>query len=378
VLRGYSVEAPLTPDMSIATALRLKTVQTTAMVLLLTEGWFEPPRTQGAHLSTLVQQILSTVAQLGGASIAQLYAVLCGPDAPFTNVSKSDLVALVRHLGEKELLIQDSSGVLLHGRVGEKFVNHYSFYAAFATDEEFRIVSGGKALGTLPISQLLTAGQRILFAGKTWIVDEVDEAKRTIYVTRTRGGVPPLFNGGFGRIHTRVRQKMRQILEGEELPPFLDETAKRFVVEGRKGYRERRLETVYMLDLGSEVLILTWLGDHANEALACLFTYHGLVACPAGPGVEVRKGLKTTEDVLTALAKIASEPVPELDLLLAKAENLVREKWDWSLPDVLLRRTYASLNLNIDEAKEWALATALQDLQRYILAPPRPHSGATA
>ncbi|MCB1863736.1 MAG: DEAD/DEAH box helicase, partial [Gammaproteobacteria bacterium] len=187
------------------------TVRMVAMISLLLEGWFEPPMARGAHLSTLVQQMLSFIAQNGGATIGQLYSLLCAPATPFEGVSKGEFVELVRHLGQKELLAQDSTGTLLHGRVGEKFVNHYTFYAAFAADEEFRIVSGGRTLGTLPVSQALTVGQRILFAGKTWRVEEIDEAQKTIFVARAGGGTPPLFSGGAGRVHTRVRQRMREL-----------------------------------------------------------------------------------------------------------------------------------------------------------------------
>jgi ATP-dependent Lhr-like helicase len=74
-----------------------------AMISLLLEGWFEPPAAHGAHLSTLVQQVLSHVAQNGGATIGQLYGLLCAPAAPFAGVTKDEFVELVRHLGVKEL-----------------------------------------------------------------------------------------------------------------------------------------------------------------------------------------------------------------------------------------------------------------------------------
>ena len=128
-------------------------------------------------------------------------------------------MSLVRHLGTKELLVQDSSGLLLHGPLGEKFVNHYTFYAAFASDEEFRLVAGTRTLGTLPVSQMLSIGQRILFAGKTWIVEMVDEPQKVIFVKRASGGAPPLFSGGSGRVHTKVRQRMRELLAS--LPNWL-------------------------------------------------------------------------------------------------------------------------------------------------------------
>ena len=44
---------------------------------------------------------------------------------------------------------------------------------------------------------------------------------------------------------------------------------------------------------------------------------------------------------------------PPLDLLLENVQNLQREKWDWALPDGLLRKAYASHYLDVDEALDW-------------------------
>ena len=354
ILRGYCVEGALDPKSSIADELRLDTLKMTAMISLLLEGWFEPPMAHGAHFSTLIQQMLSFIAQNGGATIGQLYALLCGPSTPFAGVSKEEFVELVRHLGQKDLLTQDSAGTLLHGQLGEKFVNHYTFYASFAADEEFRIVTGGRMLGTLPVSQALTVGQRILFAGKTWRVEEIDEEQKTIFVVRAGGGAPPLFSGGAGRTHTRVRQRMRQLLESREVPPYLDEVAKRFLAEGRANYAARSLAQALFVDQGSELLLLTWLGDAANEALACLLQRRGFTASAGGPGVEVLKGTKSSDEILDALFDAGIDDSPSLDDLLAETKNLQRQKWDWALPDRLLRRAYASLYLDLGEALMWA------------------------
>lgn len=354
ILRGYCIEDALAVDSSLDTRLRLGTVQMVAQISLLLENWFEPPRVQGMHLSTLIQQILSSIAQTGGATAGQLYGLLCAPGTPFSRVSKAEFIELLRHLGQKELLLQDSSGVLLHGRVGEKFVNHYSFYAAFAADEEFRIVAGGKTLGTIPVVQMMTAGQRILFAGKTWRVDEVDEPQKTIYVTRTSGGVPPLFSGGAGRIHTRVRQYMRKLLEENSVPIFLDDAAHRFLAEARDCYKRMELSHQVIVDQGAEVMLLTWLGDAANEAIACLLIRRGFTATPSGPGVEVFKGGYTVDEIMDALLDAAIDEPPPLDMLLENVQNLQREKWDWALPDGLLRKAYASHYLDMDEALDWA------------------------
>src|SRR3569623_1168043 len=273
ILRGYCVEDALGGRSSLSTELRLGTVQMTAMITQLLEGWFEPPISNVAHLSTLVQQILSVIAQYGGATVGQLYALLCAQETPFAGISKEEFMELVRHLGHKDILMQDSSGVLLHGCLGEKVVNHYTFYAAFPTDEEFRVVAKGKTLGTIPVSQMLTAGQRILFAGKTWLNDEIDDSQISIYVTRASGGGPPLFSGGAGRSHTRVRQRMRQLLESTDMPAFLDEVASRFLTEARQNYAACNLAQASVVDLGNECQILTWLGDVLQTRPSLVYSF---------------------------------------------------------------------------------------------------------
>lgn len=358
ILRGYVIEDALDGSSPLGSRLRLATVQTAAAVSLLIEQWFEPAKVSGAHLSTLIQQLLSAIAQHGGLTAAEAYRLLCAGDAPFSAVPTSAFAELLRHLGQEEILVQDNSGLLLHGRVGEKLVNHYTFYAAFASDEEFRIVAGGRTLGTLPISQMLSSGQRILFGGRTWRVESIDEAQKTIYVAPASGGAPPLFSGGAGRVHTAVRQRMREIYMGSDALGYLDSAAQSLVDEGRRAFSSYELTRRDLIDQGATVLIATWLGDDANEALACLLTHRGLPAAADDLGIEVRKSGHDTDEIERALAALAFEPAPSIDALLSGAQSLMREKWDWLLPPSLLRLSYASLHLDLPEAYQWLRARA--------------------
>lgn len=353
ILRGYVIEDALDKQPDLATDLRLDTVQTAAVISLLLENWFEPPVIHGAHFSTLIQQLLSAIAQYGGLQAAQAYKLLCAAYGPFSGVSKDAFAELLRHLGQEEILTQDGSGLLLHGRLGDKFVNHYSFYAAFTSEEEFRIIAGGKTLGTLPVEQMLAVGQRILFGGRTWLVEDINEAHKAIHVSPAKGGAPPLFSGGMGRVHTRVRHRMREIYEATAPLPFLDSTAQRFLEEGRQAYQQAELEQRLMLDQGNSALLLTWLGDGANEALACLMMSRGFQASVGRLGVEITKASKTLEELEDALADAASVSPPPVEEMLGNVGNLTRQKWDWLLSPYLLRVSYASLNLNMDEGMEW-------------------------
>ncbi|HHA2896521.1 TPA: DEAD/DEAH box helicase [Stenotrophomonas maltophilia] len=353
VLRGYVIEDAIDAESTLKTRLRLDTVQSTACVMLLLERWFEPPSVNGLHLSTLVQQLLSSIAQYGGLKAAQAYQLLCADQGPFHGLSQDAFAELLRHLGQEQVLIQDGSGLLLHGPVGDKLVNHYTFYAAFSVDEEFRIVAAGKALGTLPVSQLLTVGQRILFGGRTWLVEQIDDAQKTIYVAAAKGGTPPLFNGTGGQVHTQVRQKMRGLYQQEIKPDFLDPTASRFLQEAQSAYRQLSLDGKVLLDQGSDALLLTWLGDSSNEAIACLLNAQGFTSQAGRLGVEISKGARSLDDVIKVLGRVAKMPLPSPETLLHSANNLVTQKWDGLLPPRLLRRSYASLKLDLEEATAW-------------------------
>lgn len=357
ILRGYVIEDALEEKANLEARLRLDTVQTAAVISLLLENWFEPPAIHGAHYSTLVQQLLSSIAQYGGLRAAQAFRLLCAPSGPFERVSKDAFAELLRTLGKEEVLTQDHSGLLLHGRIGDKIVNHYSFYAAFSSDEEFRIVSSGKPLGTLPVSQMMAPSQRILFGGRTWIIEAIDEEHKTIHVAPAKGGAPPLFNGGGGRVHTRVRQRMRDIYLAKDALPFLDPTAQRFLKEGREAFATLTLADRLLLDQGSQAILLTWLGDTANEAIACLLMSHGVHAFTGRLGVEIQRVGLSLEAIEDLLRNIASAPTAPVDELLTKASNLTRQKWDGLLSTHLLRQSYASSNLDLDEALTWLRST---------------------
>lgn len=358
ILRGYAIEQELNDKSHLLTQLREGLFEMGAMVSLLLEGWFEPPKVNGLHLSTLVQQLLSLIAQRGGITAAEAYRVLCASGGPFNNVGKADYVELLRHLGEKKLIQQESSGVLLHGTKGELLVNHYTFYAAFATEDEFRLVSGSNTLGSLPISNVLSVGDFILFAARTWRIEEVDEEGKTIYVKRNVTGKVPHFSSRRGRVHDRVRQRMRDLYEGTSPIGYFDSVASKLANEGRRAYLRFELSQHTFVHAGSSLLFFTWLGDDANEVLAAMLRRRGFTPFVGGPAIEIKGKEIDEKRVADYLIELASELAPSPESLLSDCFNLSQEKWDWALPDVLLKKSFASLHLDIAAAHQWLVLNA--------------------
>lgn len=352
ILRGYAIEDEIHAQSDLRTRLREDLFEFCAMTSLLLEGWVEPPRTQGMHLSTLVQQLLSLIAQRGGLSAAEAFRTLC-TSGPFNTVSKSDFIQLLTHLGAQELLQQDASGLLLHGAKGEALVNHYSFYASFAAEEEFRILSGTRVLGSVPVSSALAVGDFILFAASNWRVDEVDEQSKSIYVTHHGGGRPPRFSSGRGMVHDKVRQRMRELYEGHDALNFLDATASQLIDEGRATYRRYDLQHQSLVGFDGNHLLLTWQGDARNEAIAMFLRMNKVPVMRYGAILEIDQLAADRCRILRELGDLAAVTTPTPQRLLADAFNLCQEKWDWTLPAPLLQSSFASLKLDISGAHAW-------------------------
>ena len=345
-LRVYCKESPLTDGSSLSDLLRQGLVQTISMVRLLARGWFEPPRAQGIHASTLVQQCLSVIAQCGGASAADLWKSLIAEGA-FPKVEKSDFMGLLKSLGEHELIIQDSSGLLLPGVVGERLINHYEFYSAFTSDEEFRLVCDGKTLGSVPVSRPLTKDQRIIFGGRRWQVRDVDLQAKVIIVSAARGGAPPQFDGLGAMVHDVVRKEMRAVLADSAPCPFIDSSAQALLDEARKTFSLLRLGDRYLIESGSKCSLISWLGDYANDALRLLLNHVGLPCHNTGLVIEIDASIDQANAALNAVGSL--DP-GDLNSTLADVENMLREKWDWALPEPLLKRSFASISLDISTA----------------------------
>ncbi|MGB0122023.1 MAG: helicase-related protein, partial [Silvibacterium sp.] len=357
ILRCFAVERKLTSKSNFSDRIREGLVQTIAMVRLLLSRWVEPPRPEALHASTLVQQILSVIAQKGGASATELWATLVRSGI-FDQVGSSDFSALLHTLGVRDLITQDHGGALLPGVLGEKLINQFDFYSAFNTREEFRIIAEGHVLGSLPIEKPLTLGQRIIFGGRRWKVQDIDTHGKVVYVARDRGGVPPSFDGIGGKVHDRVRQEMKQVLAETEPISFLDSKAAEFLEEARQGFKTAGLETKRWFIDGDSILLLGWHGDTVQDALALLLTARGVQA--SNEGAVMRISSTDQQSLQRLLQEIGSGPAPMIFDLKIKPKHAIREKWDWVLPDGLRLRSFVSAQLDLLGAQRLAL-TLSQD-----------------
>jgi len=354
ILRAYVAENEITTASSVSDRLREGLLLTAASIRLLLQGWFEPPQAGGLHLSTLVQQILSMIAERGGVSAVEISRTLIR-DGPFEGLKSAQLITLLRGLGQQDLVAQESSGSLLLGGKGERMVASHDFYAAFASGEEWKIIHDGRALGTLPMSSPVFEGMCIIFGGRRWRILSVCSEPPVLTVTADASGRAPKFDSGRAMVHERVRLEMRKILEETQELEFLDDAAQDMLRQARHFYRDARLDDRMVVMSGDAVLLVPWAGDLAQNALVLMLRLLGLEA-GANEGLIVRCPGWNLDRIKAACSEVLSLPETDFLAMLKDVENLRQSKWDWALPRDLLVQSYASTHLDIEGAKRIAAA----------------------
>lgn len=352
ILRSYNVEQALTDRSSFSDRLRESLVQSIAMIRLLLRSWYEPPNASGLHLSTLVQQVLSVIAERGGAHAGQLYKLLV-TGGSFDGLTQPEFSELLRGLGAKDLITQDSTNLLLLGQTGERLVGSHDFYAAFTSEEEWQIVCQGQTMGTLPISSPIFVGMRLIFAGRRWQVTSVEQEALIVSVVADPGGLPPLFGGGRATTHDTVRSEMRSILSGSDEIGFLDGSAASLLNEARRQYSDLDLSNRNTIRTGETTSLFTWRGDSTNDALVLILRGLGVERVEnEGLYLEVEKCQNDRlHDALSDIAELADV---DYTSFLTDVFNMRRSKWDWALSDSLLKKSFTSLHLSFGGAREAA------------------------
>jgi ATP-dependent Lhr-like helicase len=339
-IRLYIKEADITPTTALPDLLRLQTVQAAVMLQLMVRGWCEPPREQTYHFSTLVQQTLSVLAQQGGgASAVSLYRLF--GSGPFATVDKAMFIEFLRALHSTNTLEQMADGTLIPAKIGEQLLAHYTFYTAFATPEEYRLIApGGKLLGTLPVEVPLPPGTYLIYAGRRWCIEAVDDTARVIDVVPARGGRPPLFSGTGSFVDGTIRAAMLAFYKSEEIPPFLDATARTFVQEGRDYFHRSLLATERIIERGADTRVFLWSGDDILQTLRLELLRRGIPS--ESEEVCLRIENRAPKEVRELLRKIANSPPIDAVTLAKTVPNTRIEKHDRLLSEDLCAREYAA------------------------------------
>ncbi|MCM3782140.1 DEAD/DEAH box helicase [Neobacillus mesonae] len=240
--------------------------------LYLRDKWVEPVATRKKPIGVLYHQTMSTLKSMGEATPAELARnVLTLPS--FKDFNVDEYKQFLQYLLQTDHIQRTEEGSLIIGLDGEKIVNNYRFYAVFKDDEEHVVYNGSEEIGS--ITTVPPPGYCFSLAGKLWKVEEVDTRHKALYVKSAKGKVDTLWLGAGGDIHTKVMQKMRQVLAEHTIYPYLAAGAVQRLERARRLARESGLLTSMIIPAGGDSLfILPWAGSKQYRTLERLLKHN--------------------------------------------------------------------------------------------------------
>ncbi len=361
VLRVFIPEISLdafTNEGNVQSCLRLETFTTTAILELVLSNWYEPPTSHEYAMSTLIQQILSVISEVGSVKALSLWKLLC-KTGPFNLVTPEIFAMILKAIGSHNLISQMRDGDLVLGTDGEKIVSNYNFYTSFKSQEEYTVNYNGTNIGTLPLNQPLELGETFLFAGKGWEVIFFSSEKRQITVKPYKETTMPIAIDGNGmKIHDGVREKIYQLYTSNTVPKYLNRTAVQHFQEGQKFFKYLNLaDNRYVVGLDG-VYIFPWKGDKIMYTIVQILRAYGIKARKIGSYIFASN--ITTIQYKDTVNIINNSPAPSEEKLAARISNLEHDKFDKYLTKELQCIQYGYRNFDVSGAMEFFKNDALK------------------
>lgn len=350
ILRLYTLDRLPNETSSLTERLYPRLVRAVALVDLMLEGWLEPPSAPRFHFSTCVHQVLSVLRQTGGARADQIHDVLCHRGA-FRHIDQRRFASLLRGIASAGLIEQVPTGELILAPAGERIVESYDFYAAFAGRVEYRVECDGQPIGVLPNDSIPGPGEFLLLGGKRWKIVWVDHSTRRIGVVPGKGLKEPRFSGSVGFMHPVVAARMRRVLADSGVPSYLGKSGCDLLVRARDSFAHSGLGSSDVLAGSSLIQWFPWRGGRA------LLT---LELCAKADKIEIER-----DDLCLQYKKISAKDFEEHRQRVASgsfdaahlaelADEPARDRFDPYVSEPLLREAFATEVLDMDAAREAA------------------------
>ena len=323
--------------------------------LYIEERFIEPPARRRMPLSLCFHQTLSVLASAGELTPRRLAErVLSLP--PFQGITKEDYRTLMISMIEHDFLEMTEEKGLIVGLAGERLLKSYKFYAVFKDSEDFTVRAGSDEIGTITTPP--PVGDRFALAGRVWEVEELDVARKLIYVRQVDGKMEVSWPGDFGEIHTKILQRMRRILEEDTVYPYLKPNARRRLEVARRVARNTGMLKHSLVSLGGYTWCLfPWLGTRSFRTLRKFIIRNGSLCKVSNLEFEgcyymtFRMERGNDYDLISHLAGIADTDGIDCQSLVLGGETPLFEKYDEHIPSDLLRKAYATDRLRADEAE---------------------------
>lgn len=321
--------------------------------LYLEERWVEPFERKKKPFSLLAHQTLSTLMTYGELSPPELARnVLLLP--PFRKVvSVEEYRELLRYMMQEEYLQRMDNGGIIVGLRGEKFTNHYSFYAVFQGEEAYHVISGEGEIGTLTNCPMVD--EVFVLAGRAWKTISIDEQRKIIYVVKAPNTRIPAWTGSGGGVHTKIVQRMKGILKETKEYAYLRPNAQKLIFQARRYAADNKLLEHDIFPCDEHTFVLCpWTGTKEIDTVA------KLLSCGLKESMEVQSvssafhylqvtsGLTVEECIQRFRELHVDENNP--DIVLPKGQTPRVDKYDFMVPDTLLRSAFLHNQMDVSAA----------------------------
>ena len=323
--------------------------------LYIEERFIEPPQRRKMPMSLLFHQTLSVLAASGELTPRRLAErVLSLP--PFAQVAKEDYRTLMVSMIEHDFLEMTEEKGLIVGMAGERLLKSFKFYAVFKDSEDYTVRAGSDEIGTITTPP--PVGDRFALAGRVWEVEELDVARKLIYVKQVDGKMEVSWPGDFGEIHTKILERMRRVLTEDTVYPYLKPNAQRRIEVARRVARHTGMLEHSLVSLGGYTWCLfPWLGTRSFRTLRKFISQNAGLCKVSNLEFEgcyyltFRMERGNDYDLISHLAGLAETDGINCEDLVQSGEVPIFEKYDEHVPAELLRRAYAADRLRADEAE---------------------------
>ncbi|WP_017315782.1 DEAD/DEAH box helicase [Mastigocladopsis repens] len=356
-MRFVCAEEEVSPEASLPEQIPWQLLQCIAIIqLYLEERWIEPIQPLKYPVSLLYHQTMSILVAMGELSPAALAKqVLTLPT--FAAISQEDFKLLLRYLIDIDHIHLTEEGKLIIGLAGEKVVGKFQFYAVFPDNQEYVVKQGTTEIGSIVTPS--PVGDLFALAGKTWEVIDIEFKKKVILVKQVEGKASIYWRGGRGTIHTKILQRMRQVLFEDVEYSYLQKNALERLQSVRELARDAGLDKRHILQLEKgKCCIFPWIGSVAYltlERLLNCFCRESLeISSMSGDNpyfLTIKLTPKKAKYLYSEILSLCEQRIKNEDLL-SHAEAPQIQKYDEFIPYPLLRKAFANNNLDMSELRQ--------------------------
>lgn len=312
-------------------------LQSLACWNLYKADFLEPIKTAEKPFDILLHQLLSIVKQLSGCSRTEIIKRISS-NPTFHKITEMEVDSLVTEFLKMDYL-ESIDRELILGLAGEEIVNSREFYSVFKSEPNFKVISSGRKIGDIPFSPQVKIDENLLLAARIWKIVDIDFKGSKIIVIPAHDGKKPMFFGGGGNIHKRIREEMLTILKSNENYTELNEDCSTVIDELRHDFKGFAIQDYKfdcpIIEKETHLRLYTFTGTKINKSLHFLFACAGIGSVLDDADSSFELNLKKSEmgELVRKVNDIYSKVNDHVISGLEENESLIGfSKWGSYLP----------------------------------------------